>query len=279
MGQCIIKDCGFDSQKSAFAQKKNLRNFLTEVFYFLTPKPNFCSIFAENQRKKQRQKPGFHPRIYRRLLRPGGDTIYWASYEASSEHIFGYSFKKKKKKILENWWQKRFFLMVLGDIKEEEEKEEEEFAVELNEIKSLRMLTEKYEPLNAKNKNIFNGRQIIQETSNFGSENESDQKHHYSNQETKLIHNNLRVFLNKEQELFSSNKKNGENENFLLASLALTTSNNKPMYTSNSGKPEMFINENFRKDAMNDSFEAAEKFANIFNDDDYLEEEMQRSGK
>lgn len=117
--------------------------------------------------------------------------------------------------------------------------------------------------------------QTIHETANHCFDSENDEKNN-RNQETKLIHNNLRVFLNKEQEIIKTNRKNTDhNENYLLLSLALTNSNNKPMNSANYSNPEMFVNENFRKDALNDSFEAIEKFAKIFTDDDYSEEEMQ----
>ena len=36
MGQCIIKDCGFDNQKSNLSHNRKLRNFLAEVIKFLT---------------------------------------------------------------------------------------------------------------------------------------------------------------------------------------------------------------------------------------------------
>ena len=138
----------------------------------------------------------------------------------------------------------------------------------------MRTLTERYDPQIYK-KQQLHPMQTINETANYCFDSENDEKNN-RNQETKLIHNNLRVFLNKEHEIFKTNKKNADNnENYLLLSLALTNSNNKPINSTNFTNPEMFVNENFRKDALNDSFEAIEEFAKIFTDDDYSEEEMQ----
>ena len=257
MGQCIIKDCGFDNQKTTLAQKKNLRNFLTEVFH------ENSDILTISHFQRIKERNNFIPED----LNDAEGTL---STERPNKLRVS-TFLGDLKKINKTFQADNF--SILGDIKEEEEKEEDEYSGELNEIKSLRTLTEKYDPQFYR-KQQLHPMQTIHETGNYCYDSENDEKFN-RNQETKLIHNNLRVFLNKEHEILKSNKKNADNnENYLLLSLALTTSNNKPN-SANCINPEMFVNENFRKDALNDSFEAIEKFAKIFTDDDYSEEEMQ----
>lgn len=162
---------------------------------------------------------------------------------------------------------------MLGDIKEEE-REEEDDTSELKEIKSLRMLPESYETYNCKSN--FYQMKANQEIPNACYDNENEENKQFLNQKTKKIHNNLRVFLTKEQDLWKSHGKNGENDN-LLASLALTN-NGKGIYSSsNLINSEVFLNENFKKDMAltnDDSFEETkEKYAQIFTDDDYSEVE------